>query len=88
MKSFKKALYNVLGKQSLTEDRLRTVLCVVEQLMNNRPHTDVSGDVTDLQPLTPKHFLIGQISINRPNALFSGTLLRVTESCSEINIAS
>ncbi|XP_075264725.1 uncharacterized protein LOC142356827 [Convolutriloba macropyga] len=40
VKSFKKALYNVLGKQSLTEDRLRTVLCVVEQLMNNRPHTD------------------------------------------------
>ena len=73
VKSCKKALYNILGKQSLTEDRLRTVLCVVEQLMNNRPLTDVSGDVTDLQPLTPNHFLIGQISINWPNALFSGT---------------
>ena len=73
VKSCKKALYNVLGKQRLTEDRLRTVLCVVEQLMNNRPLTDVSGDVTDLQPLTPNHFLIGQISINWPNALFSGT---------------
>ena len=31
------------------------------------------GDVTDLQPLTPNHFLIGQISINWSNALFSGT---------------
>ncbi|XP_075263346.1 uncharacterized protein LOC142354894, partial [Convolutriloba macropyga] len=40
VKSCKKALYNVLGKQSLTEDRLRTVLCVVEQLMNNRPLTE------------------------------------------------
>ena len=80
VKSCKKALYNVLGKQSLTEDRLRTVLCVVEQLMNNRPLTDVSGYVTDLQPLTPNHFLIGQISINWPNALFSGT----TASCRKL----
>ncbi|XP_075263005.1 uncharacterized protein LOC142354568 [Convolutriloba macropyga] len=73
VKSCRKALCNGLGKQSLTEDRTRAVLCVVEQLMNNRPLTDVSGDVTDLQPLTPNHFLIGQISINWPNALFSGT---------------
>ena len=87
VKSCKDALYNVLGKQSLNEDRLRTVLCVVEQLMNNQPLTltDVSGDVTDLQPLKQNHFLIGQFSINWPNALLSGT---TAESCSEINIAS
>ena len=73
VRSCKKALYNVLGKQKLTEDRLRTVLCVVEQIVNNRPLTDVSGDVTDLQPLTPNHFLMGQISVNWPSSLFSGT---------------
>ena len=73
VRSCKKALYNVLGKQSLSEDKLRTVLCITEQLINNRPLTDVSGDVADLEPLTPNHFLIGQISVNWPNALFSGT---------------
>ena len=73
VRSCKKALYNVLGKQVLTEDKLRTILCIAEQLLNNRPLTDVSGDVADLQPLTPNHFLIGQISVNWPNALFSGT---------------
>ena len=48
MRSCKKALFNVLGKQSLTEDKLRIVLCIVEQLVNNRPLTDVIGGVSDL----------------------------------------
>ena len=73
VRSCKKALYNVLGKQKLSEDKLRTVLCIVEQLINNRPITDVSSDVSDLEPLTPNHFLIGQVSVNWPNALLSGT---------------
>ena len=73
VRSCKKALYNVLGKQKLSEDKLRTVLCIVEQLINNRPITDVSSDVSDLEPLTPNHFLIGQVSVNWPNALLSET---------------
>ena len=73
VRSCKKALYNILGKQAMTEDKLRTVLCIAEQLVNNRPLTDVSGDVADFQPSTRNHFLIGQISVNWPNALFSDT---------------
>ena len=46
---------------------------MVEQIVNNRPLTDVSGDVTDLQPLTSIHFPMGQISVNWPRSLFSGT---------------
>ena len=72
VRSCQKALFIVLGKQSLKEDRLQTVLCIVEQLPNNRPLTDVSSDVSDQQPLTPNLFLIGQINVNWPNA-FSGT---------------
>ena len=41
--------------------------------MNNQPHLDTSGDVTNLQPVTPKHFLTGQNTNIWPNALFSGT---------------
>ena len=58
-----KTLLIVLGKQILNEDRLRTVLCIVE-LLNNHPLTDVSSDVSNLQPLTPNDFLIGQVNVN------------------------
>ena len=40
---------------------------------NNHPLTHFSSDVSDLQPLTPNHFLIGQVNVNWPNALFSGS---------------
>ena len=54
------------------EDRLQTTLCVVEQLLNNRQLAAVSGDVSDLQALTPNHFLIGQANVIWPNCVFSG----------------
>ena len=73
VRSCKKALFNVLGKQSLKKDRLQTVLGIVEQLINNRPLADVSSDVSDIQHLTQNHFLIGQINVNWPKALFSVT---------------
>ena len=65
--------HSILRKQKLSEDKVRTVLCITEQLINNRSITDVSNDVSDLDPLTPNHFLIGQVSVNWPNALLSGT---------------
>ncbi|XP_075256561.1 uncharacterized protein LOC142349036 [Convolutriloba macropyga] len=73
VRSCKKALLNVLGKQSLKEDRSLTVLCILEQLLNNRSLADVSSDISDLKPLTPNHFLIGQVNVSWPNTLFSGT---------------
>ena len=73
VKSCKKALCNVLRKQSLIEDIFSRALFVVKQLMNNRPITNFSGYVSNFQPLTPNHSQIGQISTNWPNALFSET---------------
>ena len=73
VRSLMKALFNVLGRQSLTEDKLGTVICILDQLVNNWPLTDVSGKVADLQSLTPNLFLIGQIMVNWQNALFSGS---------------
>ena len=29
-------------------------------MLNNRPHTSISDDITDLDPLTSNHFLIGR----------------------------
>ena len=50
LRSCKKALLNVLGKQSLKEDGLRTVMCTVEQVIRNCLLSDVSIDVSDIQP--------------------------------------
>ena len=42
------------------EEDLSTYLSEVEAVLNNRPLTSISDDITDLEPLTPNHFLIGR----------------------------
>ena len=42
----------------LTDEILSTVLCEAECIVNSRPLTKCSDDVTDNDPLTPNHFLI------------------------------
>ena len=37
-------------------------------MLNNRPPTSISDDVTDLEPLTPNHFLTGS---GNPNFRFN-----------------
>ena len=65
-------MYNVIKGQPMKEDSLRTTLCIVEQLMNiYRPITAVSGDVEDLETLTPNHFLVGHLNVTWPNIFFS-----------------
>ena len=59
VRSCKKAMYAVLGTRSVTEDVLATTMCLVEQILNGRPLTPVSSDVSDLNALTPNDFLIG-----------------------------
>ena len=62
VRSCKKAMYAVLGTRSVTEDVLSTTMCLVEQILNGRPLTPVSSDVSDLNALTPSDFLIGRES--------------------------
>ena len=56
--SCKKAMYAVLGNPSVTEDVLSTTMCLVEQTLNARPLTQVSSDATNLEAITPNHFLL------------------------------
>ena len=56
LKSSKRAIFDILGKKYLKEENLSTVICIAEQLLNNRPLTAVSSDVGDLDTITPNHF--------------------------------
>ncbi|GFX11536.1 integrase catalytic domain-containing protein [Trichonephila clavipes] len=47
----------MLGRASLYYEKLNTVLCECEHVINSRPLTYISEDVNDLSPLTPAMFL-------------------------------
>ena len=66
VRSCKKAMYAVLGNRSVTEDVLSTTMCLVEQTLNARPLTPVSSDATDLEAITPNHFLRGNKNLCLP----------------------
>ena len=61
-------IFKILGKESLKEKYLSTVICIVEQLLNNRLLTAVSSDYEDLDT---NHFLVGGANVSLPISLFS-----------------
>lgn len=61
IKSAKKAIKAILGDADVTDEELHTAICGAERLLNFRPITYVSSDPNDLLPLTPSHFLVGEI---------------------------
>ena len=67
VRSFKHVFYAILGNRRLTEEILTTTFCLVEQSLNSRPLVPVSSDATDLDELTPKHFLLGTASSTLPS---------------------
>ena len=67
--SVKRVLYDILGNRRVTEEVLRTTLCL-EQSLNARPITAVSSDPLDLEALTPNHFILGQHAASFPSLSF------------------
>ena len=59
VRSFKHVFYAILGNRPLTDEILITTFCLVEQSLNARPLVPASPDATDLDALTPNHFLLG-----------------------------
>ena len=61
VKSAKRAIYRALGNSEVTDEELITVFSGVESLINSRPLTYQTSDPRDDTPLTPNHFLHGQM---------------------------
>ncbi|XP_076284701.1 uncharacterized protein LOC143211125 [Lasioglossum baleicum] len=59
VKSVKYHLKRTIRDAKLTYEELYTLLTQIESCMNSRPLCPLSDDPTDLNPLTPGHFLIG-----------------------------
>ena len=68
VKSAKTHLRRVVGPRKLTYEEFSTLLVEVETILNCRPLARLSGDIDDIEALTPAHFLIGTslTSVPRP----------------------
>ena len=61
IESAKNAIKVILGDVDVTDEELHTAICGAERLLNSRPIRYVSSDPNDLSPLTPSHFLVGEV---------------------------
>ena len=57
IRTIRRVMISVLKEQTLDDERLRTVLCIAEGIINGRPLTKVSDDAQDESALTPNHLL-------------------------------
>lgn len=64
----KASLKKVLGNSYCTYEELATILTEVEAVVNSRPLTYVSAEATEVEPLTPSHFLVGKRLTSLPTS--------------------
>lgn len=68
VKSAKTHLRRVIGNQILTLEEFQTLTCRVEAILNSRPLTPLSADPSELNALTPGHFIIGRSLVSLPES--------------------
>ena len=66
-KSTKTLLLRTVGAHKLTYEELNTILIRIETTLNSRPLCAISNDPTDLEALTPSHFLTLEPSVSLPD---------------------
>ncbi|XP_055632944.1 uncharacterized protein LOC129773372 [Toxorhynchites rutilus septentrionalis] len=70
VKSAKTHLLKEIGNTSLAYEDMLTLLAQVEMCLNSRPLTPLSSEPSDLEALTPGHFLVGSNLQSVPEATF------------------
>jgi hypothetical protein len=58
IRTVRKVMNAILRNQVLDDERLDTLFCEVEMIVNSRPLTRVSDDHKDSEPLTANHLLL------------------------------
>jgi hypothetical protein len=58
IRTLRKVMESLLKGQVLDDERLTTLFCEIESIVNSRPITHVSSDPFDPEPLTPNHLLL------------------------------
>ena len=66
VKSVKRSLKAIIGKDLINEEVLQTVFTEAERIANSRPLTRNSSSPDDDEPLTPSHFLNIRPTVNLP----------------------
>ena len=56
----------ILGNRSMRDESLTTTMRLVEQTMNERPITPANDDPSNLEALTPSHFILGRANVCMP----------------------
>jgi len=69
----KMTLKKVLGRTFISLTSLQTIVIEIEAVLNDRPITYMSSDVSDLEPLTPAHLLFGRRIIPLPYPATDGS---------------
>lgn len=70
IRSVRRILTQLLRQQTLDDERLHTLFCEVESIVNDRPITRVSNDPNDIEALTPNHLLLMKRKPVLPPGLF------------------
>lgn len=66
VKSSKSHLKRVIGDRNLTFEEYVTIFTQIESILNSRPLCPISDDPTELNALTPGHFIIGTPLVSIP----------------------
>ncbi len=75
--SVRKILNVTVKEQLLDEESLHTLLCETEAVINSRPITKASSDLSDIEALTPNHPVLLKVKPVLPPGIFNKDVFTV-----------